>query len=249
MKMNLYVIIPVYNEEKNIETLILSLSLVREKIGQKYKIVIIFVDDGSIDNTLENIKKYTSNFPLVVLSHSNNLGPGAAFGTAFEYLFDHLCSDDLVVTMEGDNTSSIKTLNHMLIRKKEGYDVVLASPYLYGGSFSQISKKRLVLSHIANGLVKIFLGVKGIQTFSCFFRVYSGSIIQRLQAKYGNRILETIGFESMVEMVAKLIKIGATISEVELKLNWELRKGKSKMKTSKTIIGYLRLFAIRNRIL
>jgi dolichol-phosphate mannosyltransferase len=249
VKKNLYIIIPVFNEERNIYELIGSLSIVKETASPKYEVIAIFVDDGSVDNTYKYIKKCNNNFEIVVLRHQKNLGPGAAFGTGFEYLSNRLSQDDLVVTMEGDNTSSIDTLKHMLIRKKEGYDVVLASPYLYGGSFSEVSKNRLILSHIANGLVKIFLGIRGIQTFSSFFRLYSGRILQRLQSEYGNRIIETKGFECMIEMTGKLIKIGATISEVEFNLNWEKRKGKSKMKTSKTIFGYLRLFAMRNRLL
>lgn len=249
MKKNLYLIIPVFNEEENIDGLIHSLSLVKAKASPKFEVITIFVDDGSVDNTQKYIQRCNKHLKFVILSHPKNLGPGAAFGTAFEYLFNRLRPDDLVITMEGDNTSSIETLKHMLIRKKEGYDVVLASPYLYGGSFSQVSKWRLILSHIANGLVKVFLGIRGIQTFSCFFRLHSGRILQRLQTEYGHRIIETRGFECMVEMIAKLINIGATISEVELNLNWEIRKGDSKMKTSKTIFGYLKLFAIRNRIL
>lgn len=249
MKKNLYIIIPVFNEDDNICGLISSLSLIKKKTIQKYETNIVFVDDGSLDNTHQTIKDNNQNLEIVVLRHQKNLGPGAAFGTAFEYLSKRFNSDDLIATMEGDNTSSIETLLHMLIRKKEGYDVVLASPYLYGGTFSQVSKKRVILSHIANALVKIFLGIRGIQTFSSFFRLYSGHILQRLQYEYGNKIIESNGFECMIEMTAKLINIGATMSEVEFNLNWDIRRGESKMKTIKTIFGYIRLFAVRNRVL
>src|SRR5262249_31923069 len=123
--------------------------------------------------------------------------------------------------------------------------VVLASPYCYGGGFDQTSLLRFFLSHAANGMVKVAFGVRGIHTMSSFFRLYRPGILRRLQAVYGPGILERAGFESMVEMIIKLILVGATISEVEMRLDSSARVGPSKMKILKTIRGYFALAGLR----
>jgi len=238
----LYMIIPLFNEEPNVGALLESLkSLVRD-ISSEVTVFVLFVDDGSSDNTVSLLEKQGQAVPHTILKHSRNRGPGYAFGTAFEYLSDKLNPDDRVLTMEGDNTSEIKTIEHMLVRRKEGYDVVMASPYLYSGGFSHVTLFRLVISHIANGLVRIILGIRGLVTFSCFLRLYTGEIIIKLQKRYGPRIIRYAGFESMVELLAKLTLVKARISEVETKVDWGKRKGKRKMKIIKTSFGYLKLF-------
>jgi dolichol-phosphate mannosyltransferase len=82
---------------------------------------------------------------------------------------------------------------------------------------------------------------------SSFFRLYRGPIILKLQERYGAEIVETSGFECMIELLAKLIRVGATISEVAMPLDGSQRIGKSKMKILRTIGGYLRVFQISRK--
>jgi len=79
---------------------------------------------------------------------------------------------------------------------------------------------------------------------SSFFRLYSAPVLKRLQARYGDGIVETPGFECMVELLAKLIEVDATISEVAMPLDGGQRLGKSKMRLLRTIRGYLRVFLV-----
>ena len=171
------------------------------------------------------------------------MGPGAAFARGFLYLNDIIQETDIVVTMEGDNTSKCETLETMIERlKRENLDSVFASPYAYGGGFSQTDVIRILLSHFANSFIKIFLKINGIHTYSSFFRVYNGAAIKKLQFRFGPNIINSIGFECMIELVAKIMHLKLGISEVPMEVDWSLRKGKSKMKILKTIFGYLRLF-------
>jgi len=96
-------------------------------------------------------------------------------------------------------------------------------------------------------LVKIYLGIRGINTFSSFFRLYDAKVLRRLYARFGSGIIECAGFECMVELIYKLIQVRASISEVEMKVDWAKRKGKSKMKLIKTASGYLGLFLKKSR--
>lgn len=242
--MRLFVLVPVLDEAPNIPRLVGNLSRLAQDLRGETECRAVFVDDGSTDGTGERIRQEAGSLPMEVLRHDTNLGPGRAFATGFRHLAPLLADTDWVSTMEGDNTSRLETLRQMLVRRREGFEVVLASPYMYGGGLSNTSLLRLVLSHGANGLIKEVLGIHGIVTMSSFFRLYSGPVLKRLQARYGDGILETPGFECMVELLAKLIQSGATISEVAMPLDGSQRLGKSKMRVMRTILGYLRLFYV-----
>jgi len=235
-----FVIAPVLNEAENLPTLMASWQELRLAFPD-WQFEFILVDDGSTDDTKIAAEKESAarGLTMRVLRHEKNQGPGAAFGTGFAYLADRLQPEDTVVTMEGDNTSRIATLKIMLDRmEREKVDVALASPYAYGGGIMNTSFHRVLLSHIANGMIKSFLDIHGIHTMSSFFRAYRGSVVLKLQDRWGPQVLERRGFECMIELLKKTILQGATITEVPMRLDTSLRKGKSKMKVMRTIRGY-----------
>jgi dolichol-phosphate mannosyltransferase len=238
----LFVVVPVLDEAPNIPRLVGDLTRLAQRIAADMECRAVFVDDGSTDGTADRIRQEAASLPVEVLRHDRNLGPGRAFATGFRHLAPVLGADDWVATVEGDNTSRVDTLLQMLVRRREGFEVVLASPYMYGGGLTNTTLLRVFLSHGANSLVKELLGIRGILTMSSFFRLYGAPVLKRLQARYGDGILETPGFECMVELLAKLIQAGATISEVAMPLDGSQRLGKSKMRVTRTIRGYLRLF-------
>jgi dolichol-phosphate mannosyltransferase len=251
---NLYLIIPVLNEAANIGHLLSELGQWAARLGTAAGcggLTVILVDDGSSDGTADVAARSLAEqgasrpFDLVVLRHATNLGPGGAFATAFKELAGRVVDTDRIITMEGDNTSRLATAERLLVRQREGYDMVLASPYAYGGGFRQTSLLRLVLSHVANGSLKSILGIQGFHTMSSFFRVYTGELIRRLQVPFGPGIVERAGFECMVELLIKAVLLKASISEVEMLLDTSLRVGKSKMKIARTIRGYFSLLRLR----
>lgn len=239
----LFIITPVLNESENVENLVSSWKNIMFQV-KDYEFHFIVIDDGSTDNTSQSILRFGKNLNIQILKHETNKGPGAAFATAFRYLHSRMGNADVIVTMEGDNTSRVETLLRMLSRQKnEMVEVVLASPFTYGGAIkTDMSLFRTFLSTFANGLIKLVLGIRGIHTFSSFFRVYTSDAIRKLQATYGPDIIYSSGFEGMVEMLAKIVYLQMSASEVPLQLDWSLRKGKSKMKVIKTSLGYFKLF-------
>jgi dolichol-phosphate mannosyltransferase len=245
--LTLFVLVPVLDEAPNIPRLVANLARLADSLRGEMECRAVFVDDGSTDGTAERIRQEAGSLPVEVLRHEVNLGPGRAFATGFRHLAPRLADADWVATMEGDNTSRVETLGQMLVRRREGFEVVLASPYMYGGGLSHTSLLRLFLSHVANGLIKELLGIHGILTMSSFFRLYSAPVLKRLQGRYGDGVLETPGFECMVELLTKLIEVDATISEVAMPLDASQRLGKSKMRIGRTIRGYFRTFWLGRR--
>ena len=244
---SLYVVAPVYDEAANVPRLLDGFRALAAEHGGEHAVTFLLVDDGSADGTAETARSLGGDLPLTVLSHERNLGPGAAFATAFEHLAGSLAADDFVLTLEGDNTSRHELVSRMLLRSREGDDVVLASPYMYGGGILHTTPFRVFVSHVANLLVKELLGVHGILTVISFFRLYRGSVLLRLQERHGPQILERRGFECMVEMVLKLVYADASISEVPMVLDTSRRAGKSKLKFFRTARGYLALAGARRR--
>ena len=242
-----YVVIPVLNETANMERLVKALRELENEFGTAYCFEIILVDDGSTDGTAETARQLSTGLKLTVLSHPRNAGPGRAFATAYEYLAPKLKDDDWVATMEGDNTSRHQLLRQMLTRSHEGYEIILASPYSYGGGIHNTSPVRVFLSHFANAFLKGCVGIHGLFTMSSFFRLHHGSALRQLQACYGPGVIERSGFEGVVEMLMKIVFLGMTVSEVPMVLDTAQRAGKSKMKILRTIRSYLTLFLDRGR--
>ena len=242
MKQRVFLITPVLNEVENLPNLTQSWKNLSIELSE-FEFHFILVDDGSNDNTGIVAQELSKDLNFILLSHTKNKGPGYAFGTGFEYLAPIITKNDMVVTIEGDNTSRMETLSIMLGRIiRENVDVTFASPYAYGGGFHNTSFIRVLISHFGTAITKTFLGIHGIQTFSSFFRAYKGEVIITLQKRYGARILEFDGFECMIELLQKLIIMQFSISEVAMKLDTSLRKGKSKMKVVKTALSYFSVY-------
>tara|TARA_Y100001960_G_scaffold305851_1_gene360420 strand:+ start:239 stop:991 length:753 start_codon:yes stop_codon:yes gene_type:complete len=237
--------VPVFNEALNIATLFEAFVKLRKQLEDQFSLQYILIDDGSDDETAITAKQKAGELDLIILQHEKNIGPGAAFATGFTYLAQHMEEQDWVITMEGDNTSRYELIKQMLTRSQEGFDIVLASPYIYGGGIKQTTFFRKLLSSGANLVVKDLLGIQGVLTVSSFFRLYRAKALINMQRIFGPGILERTGFESMVEMIMKIAMLKLPLSEVAMELDSSLRKGKSKMKFLRTIKGYLVLWSYK----
>lgn len=243
----LHVLVPMLNEAANVPTLAGSMRRMAASLPAHMSARFVIVDDGSSDGTGEAITRLSDGLDVTVLRHDRPRGPGQAFATGFAHLNGRLTAADFVATMEGDNTSRLELLTVMFGRLREGYDVILASPYLYGGAIENTTAWRVILSRVANVFVKEVLGLAGLATVSSFYRLYRGSVILELQRCYGPGIVERAGFECMVELLLKMVYLRTTISEVPMTLDTSLRAGSSKMKVLRTIAGYLQLWHIKRR--
>lgn len=235
--MTTYILIPTYNEALNVPLLAKNIL----NIDFQEQIKIIFVDDNSSDNTVELLKLHFKGQNFRVLQKKENKGPGDSFNQGFERILqDSNNINDIVITMEADNTSDFSILNRMITNSKLGYDLVLASVYAQGGGFEKTSFIRILLSFFANMFFRAFFNVK-VLTLSSFYRIYKISLLKKIKEKH-NIIIEEKGFISMLEILVKSIKCNAEIIEIPMILKSENRKGKSKMKIVKTSVSYLKFF-------
>ena len=226
-------LIPVFNEEDNLNELFKNL--------QPYipNSAFVFVDDCSTDRSREIINALFQDCRFELILKEANQGPGDSFNRGFEYILQHYDDDSLrVITMEADNTSDIHLLPAMMAISKLSYDLVLASIYAQGGGFSQTSLFRKVLSFTANMIFRAVYDVK-VLTLSSFYRIYTLSILRKIQAN-SKQIISEKGFVSMLEILLKAIYCEASIIEVPMVLKSDKRVGKSKMKIFNSSISYLK---------
>ncbi|MFM7023277.1 MAG: glycosyltransferase family 2 protein [Flavobacteriales bacterium] len=238
----IYILIPVFNEEQNIENLFNELNAL--KLDEE--VFFVFADDGSSDKSVELLGLYFAGKNHIVLKNGENKGPGYTFNHGFTWILENAKSDsDRVVTMEADTTSDLGILPHMLTISGMGYDLVLASVYAQGGGFDQTSFIRKFLSSLSNAAIRFLLGIQ-VNTYTSFYRVYHIGLLRRIKNKYPQLITEN-GFICKLEILMKAVKTGVKIVEVPMLLQSTKRKGKSKMKILKTSIEYLR-FAFFKRL-
>jgi len=116
------IIIPAYNEEKNIPLIYIELIKIFNKYLDKYNFELFFVDDGSIDGTLEEVNKLADVDKRVRgLSFSRNFGHQIALTAGYD-----LASGDAIISMDADMQDPPILIMDMLKKWENGIDIVYA---------------------------------------------------------------------------------------------------------------------------
>jgi dolichol-phosphate mannosyltransferase len=236
-----YVLLPAYNEERDIGSLLERIRAALTDLNVTYQVLV--VNDGSSDRTLEILHRLQKDLPLEVLDHGVNKGLGQAMLTGLRRAAALVKDDDVVITMDADNTHDPCLIGIMCHRLVQGADVVIASRYELGGQEVGLSRLRSFLSRGASTLLKLFFPIQGAKDFTCGYRAYRGSVLKHAFAVYGDHLVEEHGFTCMAEILIKMGAVDARVSEVPLVLRYDLKSSPSKMKVLRTILRYFVLIA------
>lgn len=233
--------IPAYNEAGVLPKLLDSIMLLREKMGNCLGVLV--VNDGSTDSTEVILREYVRQNPWVTfISHGENRGLGEAIKTVFYNAVLKYSENDVLVTLDGDNTHRPDIIPEMVRKlKEEGLDLVIASRFTRGGKEIGLSIMRKIYSRAAGVILKAFFPIPHVRDYSCGFRAYELGYLKRAMKMYNGEIVTSGGFECMAEILARFSKIGVKVREYPLELHYELKEGRSKMCIARTIRGYLRL--------
>lgn len=231
----IYFVLPAYNEERNISAV---LGGIRDVFAnEKYRVILI--DDGSEDNTKEIAIKLSQNIPIHIVEHRKNLGLGRSLKDGLLYLLPFLNEDDVVITMDADNTHPVEVSKKM-IKKMPGYEIVIASRYS-GGAEIGVSLFRRMLSKTSNLVLGFLFHRRGLRDYTSGYRLFRGNLLKKLYQMYGENIICQKGFGATTELLLRCLKFKPKICEVPLPLRYDLKKGRSKMRVLKEIFSYLRL--------
>ncbi|HHV65895.1 MAG TPA: glycosyltransferase family 2 protein [Peptococcaceae bacterium] len=232
--------LPAYNEEVGIAQVLKGIEYFRQI--SRYNIEVLVVNDGSSDQTAQVVKNFAFEHDyLTLINHSQNKGLGEAVQTILRYAVQNLEDDDILVTMDADNTHSpflIESMIAMLL--SYDLDMVVASRFTTGGCELGLKMLRKLYSRGARCFFKVFFPIKNLNDYSSGFRAYRVRIIKEAEKRWG-KLITTNGFDCMAEIAAKFSKMGIRAAEVPLILNYGFKEGESKMKVAKTIKGYLAL--------
>jgi dolichol-phosphate mannosyltransferase len=233
------IVIPCYNEAGNVAHLLEEfypaiLGLLQPHYPEPAlakSVEVIFVDDGSQDNTLELLRKFflEKSCPGVSFRcerHRINRGLGAALRTGFA-----ACSGDIIVTTDSDGTYRFEEIPNLLKCLQPGIDIVTASPYHPKGGVMGVPVYRLILSR-GSSLVYRILVRWDIYTYTALFRVYSRQVIEEVQ-------FEADGFLAGTELLVKSMLKGYKVAEYPAVL-YSRRLGVSKARLLHTMLAHLR---------
>jgi glycosyltransferase involved in cell wall biosynthesis len=169
---NISVVIPVYNEEDNVTILYEKLREALDPVNKKYEI--IFVDDGSIDNTWGKIEELKTRFSnLKGINLRRNYGQTNAMVAGFDQ-----ASGEIIVTMDGDLQNDPSDIPMLLNKIEEGYDIV--------SGWRKERKDnilRVIPSNVANYIISKTTGVH-LRDYGCSLKAYRSECIKSIKA-YG----------------------------------------------------------------
>jgi dolichol-phosphate mannosyltransferase len=239
----IYFILPAYNEEKNIKILINNIfNFYKQK---KIPFHIVVINDGSTDQTLKNIKSVKKIRTLTLLNHNRNLGLGKTLKTGFNWTLKNAKLNDIIISMDSDNSHTPKN-SYLLIKKiNDGYDVVVASRYNSLSRTYGLNYLRKILSFVSCIIFKIFFPIKNISDYTCGFRAFRINKIKDIMLKKNFFSEEGFTVSADILLKLKLSKIQLSYAEIPLILRYDLKQGQSKMKVIKTIFQTLKLIIMR----
>ena len=216
------IVIPVYKEEENLKELHARLSNVLHAITENYEL--IFVDDGSTDNSFAMLKGINREDKKVkVVRLRRNFGQSAAISAGFDF-----SKGDVIITMDGDLQNEPGDIPKLLDELEKGdYDVVC------GWRFDRADPMlKKLFSKIANRLRRRFTA-EDIHDSGCTLRAYKKECIADLEL-YG---------EIHRYIPALLLWKGYKISEVEVR-HHERKHGTTKYSWKRIVKGFLDLIIV-----
>ncbi len=191
----LSVVIPVFDEEDNVERLHDELTTTLRELGRSYEIVV--VDDGSRDETFPRLARLAASDPhLKLVELRRNYGQTAALSAGFDH-----ATGRIIVPMDGDLQNDPRDIGALLAKLEEGYDVV--------SGWRQDRKEGLLRrlpSRVANWLIGRVTGVR-LHDYGCTLKAYRADVVNEVRL-YGemHRFLPAIAYQS-----------GARIGEVPVR--------------------------------
>jgi len=216
------VVIPFYNEEDNIAPIHAELSSVLKSLNRDFEIIL--VDDGSTDNTFQNMEKVRKNDDSVkIIKFRKNFGQSAALKAGFDF-----AKGDVVISMDGDMQNDPTDIPVLLNKlTNEDYDVVCGWRADRKDPFS-----KRIISKFAN-LVRRNITSEFIHDSGCTFRAYKNECVKGLEL-YG---------ETHRYIPAMLLWKGYRIGEVKVK-HHSRKYGVTKYNWRRVVKGFLDLIVI-----
>ncbi|MHC1708662.1 MAG: glycosyltransferase [Bacteroidales bacterium] len=231
-------VLPAYNEELSLPPLLARVEAVRSQFNLNLELLI--VNDGSRDGTLAFANDYAASHPWAsVLDLQPNRGLAGAMREGLTKAVEDLDEQDVVVTMDADDSHNPGLIFRMITQIREGSDLVIASRYRPGSRILGLAPHRKLMSSVAGWLFRIFLPIKGVRDYTCGYRAYRVSLIRKALERYKDKFIEQQGFACMAEILIKMRVFHPVVHELPFILRYDLKQGVSKMNVWRTVLQTL----------
>lgn len=218
MEMNekLTIVIPAFNEAKKIEATVNEVTGFLNEKGYRYEVII--VDDGSDDDTLEIVKRYSTvngNGNIRILENVPNRGKGYAVRRGIKE-----ATGDYVLFMDADNSTRIFELERMLPCFEDGYDVVIGSRRLKNIPDDIVISQpsyRHILGEIYIYISRLFFKI-GVRDYNCGFKMFKDNVAKEI---FSRQRMDDWSFD--LETLFLVEKYSFKIKEVPV--NWKHYEG------------------------
>ena len=237
----IYIILPAYNEEKNLVQIFKKIDVIKDKLNP-FKVILI--DDCSSDKTHKLVKK-KYKFQIIYRRHNPNKGLSITLETGFKLISKIARNKDIVITLDSDDTHPVSIIPKMVKEIKLGNDLVIASRFINGSIVNGVTKMRKIMSYGAKILFKIFFPFKNLNDYTCNYRCYNFNLIKEVLKD--EKFFKNEDFNIAAKILIKIIstKKNLKLKEVPFTLNYQYKIGQSKMNLMRTIFLTLRLIILR----
>lgn len=218
----LSLIIPLYNEEGNVDALYQELSQALDALGKPYEVIVI--DDGSTDASFTRLRAVHERDPRwQVVQFRRNFGQTAGIAAGFA-----VAQGDVVITIDADLQNDPRDIGALLAKLEEGYDIV---------SGWRVHRKepfftRRLPSQTANWLISRTTGVK-LHDYGCSLKAYRREVAKSVRL-YGD-------LHRFIPAIAS--QIGVRVAEIPVN-DRPRHSGKSKYGLSRTFRVFLDLIGV-----
>lgn len=208
------VIIPTYNERKNIDRTLTAVLGVFDTI-KNWKMQVLVVDDTSPDKTYELVTARGKKDPRVhLLINPQKSGLGGAYLKGMAKAFTEM-NADLIFEFDADLQHDPKRIPALLAKIDEGYDFVLGSRYIPGGSIPHTwSFVRKFLSVVGNIIIMVVLTDFRIRDWTAGYRAITRKVYDAVAAEmHGERFT---GYTFQIGFLHKTVRKGFKVAEVPI---------------------------------
>ena len=225
-KARVAIVVPCFNEGAALLHLSQKLGNALRLLEQNHDVDLIFVDDGSTDDTWADLRDLFARDPrCTLLRHPKNMGLAAAILTGIR-----AAQTEMVCSIDCDCTYDPLQLALLIPMLTPGVDLVTGSPYHPSGRALHVPGWRLFLSKTASALYRTVLTQK-LYTYTSCFRVYRRSTVLKLS-------LRNSGFLGVAELIGMMDLLSCVIVECPAVLTARAQ-GQSKMKIVPILAGHL----------
>ncbi|CAL1532354.1 unnamed protein product [Lymnaea stagnalis] len=201
------VLLPTYEERKNLPLIVWLLVKSFTESGYDYEIIII--DDGSPDGTLEAAKELQRIYGekrILLRPREKKLG----LGTAYIHGIKH-ATGNFIIILDADLSHHPKFIPDFIKKQAEkDYDVVTGTRYVGTGGVYGWDLKRKLISRGANLVTQILLR-PGVSDLTGSFRLYRKSVLEKLITNCVSK-----GYTFQIEMIIRARQFGFSVAEVPI---------------------------------